>query len=601
MPAAISLHKIRHPQHTLMSLEWEKFRLAFEGGIFFKEKYLKKFSKRESSSDFNDRALMSHVPAHAKAAILDIRNAIFKRMVDITRKDGPESYTQAAAGLNHGVDGKGNSMNSFIGQVILPELLVLGRVGIYVDKPQILTDRMSLADAREFAPYLYHYQAEDIFSWHFNEFNKLDVVLLRDHDFTTDTTTGLVDGETENFRLLKLIEVDGRSQVELSRFGLTQRGPGAGSAGPMANRSANPPLTMMEEPVIIDIPEIPFVLMELDTSLMTDIADYQISLLNLASSDVNYALKSNFPFYTEQFSPGQELPNLRQATVVGDGTSKEATTAGPREQKTGVSQGRRYSIGVDRPGFIHPSSEPLIASMKLQEKLKQDIRELVSLNLTNAKSISQPGLEGAGIEGGLANIGLELEFGERNVGRIWSWYESNKGGEVTVKYPDNYDMRTDEDRRKEAEELREILPTVPSKTFQKQTTKDIISIMQGHKVSLDELKKMHSEIDKAVVIVTDPIIIRSDHEAGFVGDKLASELRGYPKGEAEQAAKDHAQRAARIVMAQMAESDMKRTQARGAPDLDSETDSGTTERDEANDTTTEMSEADRTRGEGQDA
>jgi hypothetical protein len=582
-----------------MSLEWEKFRLAFEGGRFFKTKYLKKFSTRETTNDFNLRREISYVPAHAKAAILDIRNAIFKRMVDITRKDGPDSYTRAVAGLNHGVDGKGNSMNSFMGQVILPELMVMGRVGLYVDKPQILSDRISLAEARKYTPYIYHYQAEDIFSWHYNEFNMLDVVLLRDHDFTTDHDTGLIDGEVENFRLLKLVEIDGRNQVELKRFGLSQRGPGLGSAGPVANRSANPPLTLIEEPVIIDIPEIPFVLMELHTSLMTDIADYQVSLLNLASSDVNYALKSNFPFYTEQFSPGMELPNLRQAEVLGDGTSKEATSANSRQQKTGVSQGRRYAMGTDRPGFIHPSSEPLIASMKLQEKMQKDIRELVNLNLTNTKSTNTPGLEGAGIEGGLANIGLECEFGERNVGRIWSAYESDKGGEVTVKYPDNYDMRTDEDRRKEASELRDILPTVPSKTFQKQTTKDIISIMQGHKVSLDELQKMHSEIERAVVIVTDPLIIRSDHESGFVGDKLASELRGYPKGESERAAKDHAKRAARIVTAQMAEADMKNAQARGAPDLDADTDSGVVERDAANDTTTQMSETDRTRGEGQ--
>lgn len=596
MPATIDLHKIRHPQHTLMSLEWEKFRLAFEGGIFFKSQYLKKFSTRESTADFNLRREMSHVPAHAKAAILDIRNAIFKRMVDITRKDGPESYTQAVAGLNHGVDGKGNSMNSFIGQVVMPELLVLGRVGLYIDKPQILSERLSLADARKFTPYAYHYQAEDIFSWHYNELNHLDVVLLRDHDFTTDDETGLINGEVENYRLLKLIELDGRPQVVLSRFGLAQRG---SSTGPLANRGNNPSLTMLEDPMILDIPEIPFVLMELDTSLMTDIADYQISLLNLASSDVNYALKSNFPFYTEQFHPSAELPNLRQADIEGDGTTTEANTANARQQKTGVSQGRRYPMGTDRPGFIHPSSEPLIASMKLQEKMKQDIRELVSLNLTNTKSQNASGLDGTGIEGGLANIGLELEFGERNLGRIWSWYESDKGGEVTVKYPDNYDMRTDEDRRKEAEELRDILPTVPSPTFQKQTTKDIITIMQGHKVSLNELQTMHREIEKAVVIVTDPLIIRSDHESGFVGDDLASRLRGYPEGEAEQAAKDHAARAARIVTAQMAETDMKRAQARGAPDLDSETDSGVVERDEANDTTTQMSEEDRTRGEGE--
>ena len=586
MPATITLDKLRHPQHTLMSLDWEKFRLAFEGGRFFKTKYLKKFSTRETDADFNLRFACSHVPAHAKAAILDIRNAIFQRMIDITRKDGPSSYERAVTGLDRGVDGKGNSMNSFIGQVILPELLVMGRVGVYIDKPQIATENLSLADARQHQPYLYHYQAEDIMSWHFDEFNRLDVVLLRDHSFTVDDNTGLINGETENFRLLKLIEGENGKQVEITLFGRAQRGSGSN-----LNQ-----FDVIDDVIFLDIPEIPFVLMELDTSLMTDIADYQISLLNLASSDVNYALKSNFPFYTEQFHPASELPHLRQADT--DGTSDDATSANARQTKTGVSQGRRYPIGTERPGFINPSAEPLRVSMELQEKLKREIRQLVSLSLTNLKPGQADGDSSLkGLEGGLANIGLELEFGERNIGRIWWWYENSKGGEVTVKYPDNFSMRTDEDRRKEAEELRKILPTVPSATFQKQTTKDIINIMQGHKVSLDDIKKMYDEIDSSVVIVTDPDIIKQDHEQGFVGTALASELRGYPKGEAKKAEADHARRAAAIVNAQMSERD--RMQARGAPDLDTENDSGSIERAEATDNTMRTSVAENTRGEGQ--
>ena len=589
MPATISLHKIRHPQHTLMSMEWEKFRLAFEGGQFFKTKYLEKFSAREDDTDFATRKRVSHVPAHAKAAILDIRNAIFKRMVDITRKDGPESYTQAVTGLSHGVDGKGNSMNSFLGQVILPELLVLGRVGVYVDKPQMLEQQVSLADARKHKPYLYHYQAEDIFSWHYNSINKLDVVLLRDHDFTTDEGTGLINGEVENFRLLKLIEIDGKPQVLLKRFGLSQKGAGVSSPQPPINVVTGS-LNVIDE-IILDLPEIPFVLLELETSLMTDVADYQISLLNLASSDVNYALKSNFPFYTEQYHPASDLSHLRQADTTG--TAVDGASANARQAKTGVAQGRRYPMGTERPAFIHPSAEPLKASMALQAELRQEIRQLVNLSLTNLgstrASAESKDRDNQGLEGGLANIGLELEFGERNIGRIWWLYENAAGGEVTVKYPDNYSMRTDTDRRKEAEELQKISPTVPSPTFQKQTTKDIITIMQGHKVSLAELQTMHAEIDKAVVIITDPEIIRSDHEAGFVGDELASRLRGYPKGESERAAKDHAERAARIVVAQTA-------QARGVPALGNNPAEGSDERAAANDTNLEMSEADRTRG-----
>jgi len=588
MPSPIVLANLRHPRHSLMSLEWDKYRLAFEGGAFFKARYLKKFSTRESDADFNTRRDITHVPAHAKAAILDVRNAIFKSMVDITRKDGPDSYSRAVVGLDRGVDGKGNTMNGFIGQVILPELLVLGRVGVYVDKPQIFADRLSLADARRFKPYLYHYQAEDIFSWHFDAENRLDSVLLRDHTFTVDDVTGVINGERENFRLLKLVEVDGRQQVELTLFGSVGRERNASTA------------EILQPPMLLDLPEIPFVIMELDSSLMTDIADYQIGMLNLASSDINYAIKSNIPFYTEQFLPGAELPHLRPSDVGGTGASSEAEGANARQQKTGTTQGRRYPMGTERPAFIHPSAEPLRASMELQDKMQREIRQLINLSLSNIRSISASAEskeeDNRGLEGGLANIGLELEFGERNIGRIWWLYESLTGGEITVKYPSAYNLRTDSDRRKEAEELRKILPTVPSASFQKQTTMDIINIMQGHKVSLDELQVMYQEVKDSTVIVTDPDIIKQDHEAGFVSTATASQLRGYPEAEHRQAAIDHAERAARIVTAQMSARD--RLQARGVPALDANTDSGHVERQAANDTTMQQTTADRTRGEG---
>ena len=45
---------------------------------------------------------------------------------------------------------------------------------------------------------------------------------------------------------------------------------------------------------------IPFVLLDIGDSMIKDVVNHQIALLNLGSSDVNYALKSNFPFYIEQ-------------------------------------------------------------------------------------------------------------------------------------------------------------------------------------------------------------------------------------------------------------------------------------------------------------
>lgn len=553
-----------HPYYTAMLQEWEKFRLTFEGGYRFRDTYLKKFSTREDDTDFSNRKAITHVPAHAKAAILDIRNAIFKRMIDITRVGGPSTYKTAIDGYSRGVDGRGNSMNSYIGQTLLPELLVMGRVGVYIDKNK-LSPQPTLAETRSSSPYIYHYRTEDIISWHHDDNNRLDAVLLRDRDITIDEDTGLPNGYAESKRLLRLVG----DQVALT-----------------LNYGED------EQTLLLDIPEIPFVILELDHSLMSDVADYQITLLNLASSDVNYALKSNFPFYTEQYAPEYELTHIRPAGT--DGTSTEAEAAKERSLKTGVQQGRRYPRGVERPAFIHPSPEPLRASIELQEKLKRDIRQLVNLSLSNLApqraSAESKQEDDKGLEGGLANIGLVLEAAERNIGRIWWWYESNDGGEVTVKYPDSYYLRTDDDRRKEASELREILPTIPSKTFQKQTAKDIVTIMMGHKVTRDDLKKMHEEIESSPVIVTDPDILKQDFEAGFVGVETASKMRGYPANEWKKAAKDHAERAARIVQAQTA-------QARGVDDLGNNPNAGRDERKTANDTTLDISTEDKTRGE----
>jgi hypothetical protein len=78
------------------------------------------------------------------------------------------------------------------------------------------------------------------------------------------------------------------------------------------------------------------------------------------------------------------------------------------------------------------------------------------------------------------------------------------------------------------------------------------------------MAKIHAEIDSAQVIVTDPEIIKDDHEAGFVGTELASKLRGYPEGEVEKAKKDHADRASRIALAQ------SEAGARGVSDMDTD-------------------------------
>lgn len=590
--AEIRLEQIRHPHHDLMYYEWEKFRLAFEGGVYFKNKYLKKFSDRETDTDFARRKSMTHVPAHAKAAIMDVRNAIYQRMADISRIGGPANYRQLIHGYPRGVDGYGNSMNGFVGKKVLPELLVLGRVGIFVDKPQ-LPESASLADVKNLdnAPYLYTYQAEDILSWKYDELNELEAVLLRDHIFHFDETTQLTTHRGERFRLLKKVYIDNGlgelvPKVLVQLYASTDAGP------------QRQPMTEVVEEMLLDLPMIPFVLLELETSLMTDIADYQISLLNLASSDMAYALKSNFPFYTEQYSPAAEMPNIRS----GGADSTEAGTGQVKEVNIGPAQGRRYPQGIERPGFIHPSSEPLRASMEKQQQLKEEIRNLLNLNLSNLRpmraSAESKDRDNQGLEGGLAAIGLELEYGERRMAQIWNAYEGWKD-ETKIKYPGTYNLRTDEDRRQEASELRDIRPTVPSKTFQELVTKKMVRVLLGGEATNEQLEAINKELEAQSIYSIDPEVIRLDHEAGFVSTKTASESRGYPEGEAEQAAKDHAERLARIAEFQSS-GGTERMASRGVDDADPDSEnSASEEKEDSRNTDQEETTEDRTRGEGQ--
>ena len=55
--------------------------------------------------------------------------------------------SEAINGLNLGVDLRGNTMNGFLGIKVLTELLIMGRVGVYVDSP-LVPGNATLADVK---------------------------------------------------------------------------------------------------------------------------------------------------------------------------------------------------------------------------------------------------------------------------------------------------------------------------------------------------------------------------------------------------------------------------------------------------------------------
>lgn len=550
---------ITHPLYDLGINDWFKWRLTFKGGEHFIEEYTKRFSKRESTRDFRIRKQITPVPAFAKGAINEIKNAIFQRTSDTTRRGGPLSYEKAVKGEFGGVDLKSATMNWFIGHYVLPELLTMSRIGVYVDNQPKASN---LADQQGRHPYLYTYKTEDIRSWAYSPVNEAGLsefssILLREYVYIYDESTGLPRGETERFRH---VFIGPDKQVHIKFFDW--------QGNPISNEQ------------ILEITKIPFVVFELSDSLLRDVANTQIALLNLESSDISYALKGNYPFYTEQFNTRENLPIIRQAQsdyreLVNCDDTCAAPTNDQQETEVGASQGRRYPIGADRPGFIHPSPEPLRVSMDKQESLKKDIRQLVHLALSTIQpkmaSAESKSLDQQGLESGLSYIGLELERGERLIAAYWSMYE-NVTEIPTIIYPKQWSLKSTADIQAEVDQLTKVRDDIPSSTFKIQVNKKIAGLIIGPFVATSTMDTIEQELQDAKGASSNPKTIVGDVETGLLGLETATNLRGYPPDEVAAAARDHAERLARITQAQTPTTTSNPASgsnpaARGLPDL----------------------------------
>ena len=272
-------------------------------------------------------------------------------------------------------------------------------------------------------------------------------------------------------------------------------------------------------------------------------------------------MKVNLRFYVEQFDPRTEMMTsfLRQSSVgshsdtTDDGTAAVAAKSVDKHIKVGATTGRRYPAGLEQPNFIHPSTDPLKASMEKQKQLKEEIRQLLNLSLSNLRpqraSAESKQQDDTGLEAGLSYIGLTLQIIEQQIGQIWSLYENSKYP-PTIKYPEKYQLRTEQERRAEAAELFNQMEKIPSHTAQKEICKAATTILLDNKINEETMTIIYKEIDGSPNTSADPEVLKTDVELGLVSKELASELRGYPKGEAEKAKDEHVERAQAIALAQ---------------------------------------------------
>lgn len=582
---------IRHPNYLANSLDWDLWRDVWKGGSDFVHKYCKRMSTRETIADFNERKALTPPQGFAKTAVMDIRNAVYQRMGDIVRRGGSDGYIRAMAGTRGGVDRRGSSMNNFIGTKVLPELLFMGQVGVYVDN--IAPSGPTLATDRAATPYLYTYPVEDIYSVSCSlpeAESDFEAVLLRDWciDYTTPPISG-VQLPSSRFERLRLVWIGEDGFVRYQFY--------TASGVPIAPDGTE---MLTENPTVLQLRRIPFVLMDIGDSLLRDVAPLQVALMNLASTDINYARKSNFPFYTEQ-QDMRALGSHLKTAVMEDGTSSSGGQgAAENEIVAGAIDGRLYAHGMDRPGFINPSPDPLRVSIELQRKMEDDIRKQTSLAVVSLGSSRASGearaFDNQGLESGLAFIGMVLENGERKIADHWASYEGiDSRDTVVIKYPERYSLKSNEERLSEADKLTSLMFSIPGQTVKKELAKDAVVSLLGGRVETEQLSKIMKEIDDADYSTSDPKVIELAKEHGLAGDVTLSNALGF-NGEVEikKAEEDHAKRIARIQAAQSS----NRLAARGNPDEDVDPNSGRQERAEATDTTLNESTKRPVRGEG---
>lgn len=556
-----------HPDYEANKLRWTVFRDTYKGGRDFINKYVRSYSSREEPLDFAERKNASYCPALAKAAIVSTKNALTSRFPDIKRLGGAKTYREAVVGDKFGVDRLGSTMNTFLTRHVVGDLLSVEKVGVYIDKP-VMPDNPSMLDTLNKRPYLYRYKAEDIVAWaddETHEPNQYSVLLLRDNILKKDDKTGLPIKWICRYRYLRKV---GPNSILLQFYN---------EKGDQTDFDNN----VSDKNYEIKLSVIPFVVFEISQSLLEDICDYQIALVNMASADVGYTLGMNFPFYTEQYDPASEAGALKTGALpeflpVRDGVlprnpGQLNNERAVQEIRIGKTTGRRYPLKADRPGFINPSPEPMLASMKKQSELKNEIKEILASNLSNMSAKSVPEelqADDDDVESGLFNVGIELEHGERRIASIWSLYEEDNET-ININYPLTYETKSDKERREEATELNEIRSTVPSVSFQKEVAVQMVHVLLDGKITDERMTNIENEIQDAKTMTSAALDIASDLENGLVSDATASEARGYAPGEVVQAKLDHAARIERIQMAQQSvnASALTNPGARGLNDL----------------------------------
>lgn len=532
----------------------------------------------ETDQEWKQRKLNTPIPAVAKGAVEDVIRAINQRLPDVTRHGGSAHYKAAVAGEGSGIDREGLSMNEFIGQSVLPELLVMGRVGIFVDN--IAPDGPTLADGAS-QPYAYVYRVEDIVNWDMMRPEKqgtFSMVLLRDHEVSFNQAFGISFPSQHKERLrLVWIGEDG-----FMRYRFFNK-----SMAPMPAIISNGQLVDEGDGVVrTQLREIPFVMPTINDSLLSDAAPYQRALMNIASNEAMFAINVNSPLLLIQKDTRADALQWKKPPGGSEepGGQRSRNPEVRQGVRAGWVRGRYYDTEEDAPSWLTLPAESLQGSSDYRKQLADEVRQLVNVavqNQTGVRSESRESreLSAQGLESGLHFIAMKMQGAERSIARFVSMYEGNEKDVAVITYPKRFSLKTQNERLKDALAFKEIIDALPTQEAKKEGVKKIVLDLYTGVVSSAVMDKILTAIDRHPYI-GDFDAVMAMIEAGLITRETAGGSFDLSPEEVKKATDEKAEMAASIIEAQSARQSPDRPAARGVPEIDPNPQSGEEERAE---------------------
>jgi hypothetical protein len=478
--------------------DFKEWRYCYEGGRIFRDEYLLPFNDREDDADFERRRDLTPIPGYARKEINRVKNSLSQRFPDIMRRGGSASWRSAVHGIGRGVDLRGTSMNSFMTKHIVPDLLVIGQVGVLIEAPQVLTNDPSgipsQADVpKNFRPYLKRYRIEEY-----------GTPIPAPTDSPSDWQAVMLEETKRIFEDRTLVTTD---ETTFTFYFLD-----ASRGNRVSIQKLDSSGTDQEPEQRTELEAIPFTVFDIQDSLMRDACSYQITLLNMISADSSNAIDANFSTLTRQRGGANASAHLRGADD---------------EVEVGVRKGLFYESGDERPGYISQPTGPMKVSLEFRRELKEEVHELVT------GVIADLGEDGT-LDAGLAYVGSCMNDGESRCWDHWAAYEAvnpSRRQPSLVSYPDDWSLKSDQSRVEEASQKLDIMNKIPGRKAKKQAAVSAIQTLWRGKVSIKDLDAMIAEVMAAPYTTSDPDILDKVAERNLAGPQALSMGYGFEPDE----------------------------------------------------------------------